>query len=111
MPIDNKNALCFGSGQKVYFLNFLVHLSVSLKIDFDKSATIRSGMVELVRDTMTLANVQRVLFWSVIDNRMCSVNLHLFYIQSKVYLNNATVLLRGSLEYSVAFHLSIPSNP
>ena len=62
--IDNTNALCFWSGQKVYFLNFLVHLSVSLKIDFDESATIRSGMVRLLGDTITLDIIQRVLFWS-----------------------------------------------
>ena len=63
--IDNTNTLCFLSGQKVYFLNFLVHLSVTLKMNFDESATIQSGMIELVIDTMTLGNVQRVLFWSL----------------------------------------------
>ena len=35
-------------------------------MNFDESTTIRSGMIELVRDTMTLGIFQRVLFWSVI---------------------------------------------
>ena len=41
-------------------------------MNFVESTTIRSGMIELVRDTMTLGIFQRVLFWS--DSGLKSVH-------------------------------------
>ena len=68
-------------------------------MNFDQSTTIRSGMIELVRDTMTIGIVQRVLFWSHKSG----------YIQSVSRFSVAMELVDSYwyFEYPVAIRLTV----
>ena len=65
-------ALYFGCRKMTFFALFCPFW-LSVNLDFDESATIRSGMVELVGDTITFDIIQRVLFWSVFIQSKCII--------------------------------------